>query len=117
MNGAMKRTTREIWSERVRRWQTSGLSAAAFAAREGVNAKTLSFWRWNLGQKKARRPSAVPAVVPQAADFIELVAPSKSVPRHGSPFEVSLGNGTRLVVPSLFDERALESLLSVLEAR
>lgn len=101
----------------MRRWEASGLSAGAFAAREGVNAKTLSFWRWNLGQKKARRSSTVPAVVPRAADFIEVVASRKPEPLASSPFEVSLRNGTRLVVPSPFDERALEALLGVLEAR
>jgi hypothetical protein len=117
MTVGMKRTTKEIWRERVQRWQTSGLSAAAFAAREGVNAKTLSFWRWNL-EKKPLRSSMVPAVVPQAGDFIEVIATSKAEQRSSSsPFEVSLRNGTRLVVPPLFDERSLESLLSVLEAR
>lgn len=113
----MKRTTREVWQERVRRWDSSGLSAAVFAAREGVNAKTLSFWRWNLGQKRTRRPSAMPAVAPRAADFVEVVASSHVPKGNGGPFEVSLRNGTRLMVPSTFDDRALESLLAVLEAR
>ncbi len=33
--------TRDEWTRRVKRWEASGLDAAAFAAREGLIAKSL----------------------------------------------------------------------------
>src|SRR5882724_11292302 len=44
----MGRESRATWARRVRRWTRSGLTAERFARREGVNAGTLSFWRWKL---------------------------------------------------------------------
>ena len=36
------------WSEIVARSENSPLSVREFAAQEGVNPKTLAWWRWNL---------------------------------------------------------------------
>jgi hypothetical protein len=37
--------TRAKWIERVRQWERSGLDAAEFAAREGIEAEALDEWR------------------------------------------------------------------------
>lgn len=37
--------TRAKWTERVRRWERSGLDAAEFATREGIEAKAFDGWR------------------------------------------------------------------------
>jgi hypothetical protein len=35
----------DVWSDRVRRWKESGLTAAQFAAQEGLSrAQALSWW-------------------------------------------------------------------------
>ena len=63
----MARETREVWARRVRRLQKSGLTASEFAAREGVNAKTLSYWKWKLGTERAAEPGT------KRASFVEVV--------------------------------------------
>jgi hypothetical protein len=50
------KTSREVWAKRVQRWQESDLTAAEFAAEIGINARTLSYWKWRLG-KEARETS------------------------------------------------------------
>jgi hypothetical protein len=44
----MARSTRDDWAKRVRRWRASGLTARASAARDGINARTLSWWASRL---------------------------------------------------------------------
>jgi hypothetical protein len=39
---------REKWVRRVEQLRRSGLRVREFAAREGVNAQTLMWWRWRL---------------------------------------------------------------------
>ena len=47
--------TRETWAVRVREWKRSGLTATAFAEREGVNAGTLTWWSSKLGRSAVVR--------------------------------------------------------------
>jgi hypothetical protein len=51
--------TRADWAGRVSRWKRSRLGATAFGAREGVDPKQLTWWKWHL--KTTSRP-AEPAV-------------------------------------------------------
>jgi hypothetical protein len=44
------RASRDEWAKRVERWRDSGLSAEQFAAELGINAGTLKFWKYRLGQ-------------------------------------------------------------------
>nr|MBO2490492.1 IS66 family insertion sequence hypothetical protein [Gammaproteobacteria bacterium] len=37
------------WAERVRAWQRSGLTAAEYGARQGIDGKQLQWWKWRLG--------------------------------------------------------------------
>src|SRR5262245_59956082 len=79
----MAKESRAAWERRVRRWERSGLSAAEFAAREGVNPRTLSFWKLKLGRSRlpdANRQRAsvefvevVPEAVPQQDAATEIV--------------------------------------------
>lgn len=50
------RLIREQWAKRVERWKDSGLSAKAFAAELGINARSLSWWRWQLSKGDAPTP-------------------------------------------------------------
>lgn len=115
----MERASRETWAKRVERWRASGLTALEFAAELGINARSLRWWKWELGRKAAKKalPRAqkkraiAPAVSPLT--FVEMSAPS----RNAEPFEVLLPSGVSVRVPASFDASTLERLISVLEAR
>jgi transposase-like protein len=53
----MSRVTRETWAKRVERWQDSGLTIAEFAREAGLNARSLSWWRWQLTTKASEEPA------------------------------------------------------------
>ena len=114
------KTTREEWSKRIERWKDSGLSAKDFANEAGISARSLSWWRWQLGMKATeptlahptrrlkRKAKAAPAA--SQMTFVEVSGPTQ-----GEPFEIVLASGRRIRVPSGFDAPTLERLLVVLE--
>jgi hypothetical protein len=56
--------TRDEWTQLVKAWNASGLSAAQFATQHGLKAKALSTWRWRLRtQPKQPSNSATPKLV------------------------------------------------------
>jgi hypothetical protein len=61
MSSAAKR-----WSPIVARAVASELTLGEFARREGVNANTLAWWKWKLGQP-AHRSAFVSVVVKASA--------------------------------------------------
>jgi hypothetical protein len=88
------------------------LPAAAFAARERINPRTLTYWRWRLradGTVALPRPRG-------AAPFVELVAPEVARDTPAS-LEIVLPAGyhVRLTEPVIAD--TLRTVLDVLEAR
>lgn len=107
----MARDTRAIWAARVARWTHSGLTAAAFAAREGVNPRTLAYWRWRVRTDAASRVSAR-----REATFIEVVVPPVA---HDAvaPLELVLPAGYRLRLGDAVVPDTLRTVLDVLEAR
>src|SRR5262245_54384542 len=110
----MAKESREVWAKRVERWKDSGLTAAEFAAEIGINAHSLSWWRWRLGAKSApsssaprrrsRRANLARAV--QALRFVEVPAPAG-----GNVIEVVLARDRTIRVPTGFDGPTLERLL------
>lgn len=117
----MARESRAAWGLRVARWQRSGLTAERFAEREGVNARTLAFWKWRLksdgAQNLATRPTR-PAG--KRVGFVELVAPKPAVmpsETRSAVIEVVLPIGYRVRVAGGFERGTLVELLDVLEAR
>jgi hypothetical protein len=114
----MDRTSREEWAKRVERWKESGLTAPEFAAEVGINARSLSWWKWRLARRgakqgSARRPSsrrARASAVPSPLTFLEMTPPMRS-----EALEVVLPTSIRIRVPSDFDAAALGRLLGVLE--
>jgi hypothetical protein len=123
------RVGREEWRKRVERWRDSGLTCAEFAAELGVNARTLTYWKWVFdrearGEKRvwSRKRSKVTPEQPVASGaspstervssgLIEVHAASQD-----GRFELELGAGRRLRVPASFDAAELRRLLEVLEA-
>ena len=100
----MERATRATWKGRVRSWKRSGLTADAYALREGFNANTLKWWSCQLNRREAApKPPVVEVLMSSGTSAHEL--------------EVLLGNGAHVVVPVGFDEGTLRRLLAVLEGR
>jgi transposase-like protein len=103
----MRRRKREKWAKLVAQWQASGDSAAEFAARLGVNARTVCRWRREL------RKAAPQVRSTTLAKIVELRPAQLPADER---FEVRLAGGRCVGVPPSFDEAALERLLRVLEA-
>lgn len=108
----MARESRAVWARRVARWTKSGLSAEVFASREGVKARTLSWWRWHLSRKRAA-PFQALARREQAFVEIEPVV----VEAAGERIEVALANGRVVRVPMTFRDDALVRVLAAAEHR
>jgi len=115
----MERVSREAWAKRVERWRDSGLTAKEYAAEAGINAHSLSWWKWRLSSGAAaqervprRRRSTPSAATASPLTFVEMTAAVAQ-----EPLEVVLPSSIRIVVPSTFDAAALGRLLDVLEHR
>ncbi len=105
------RTGRAEWSDRVRRWRRSRLTAREFAARAGLNAGTLMYWASRL-KREAATPTQAASSEPEPLrlPLVELRATVGA-----DDFELELGAGRRLRIPAGFDAAALERLLGVLD--
>ena len=107
----MAGTARDIWAARVARWQRSGLTARAFATREGIHAGTLGYWKWKLRQAAP----VAPARTPRPVSFVELVPPDLG--GAGASVEIVLPAGYRVRLTAGIADATLRTVLDVLEAR
>ena len=97
---ARTRANAAEWARRVAAWRSSGEPASEFAAREGWNARTLTWWgtqvrrRGGAGRAASTVASFVEVVerreAPKAAAVLDLI-----VPRVGT---VRISTGTDLVL-------------------
>ena len=106
--------TRGLWAGRVARWQRSGLTATAFAAREGIRAGTLTYWKWKLRQSE-RTARQVPAVGQPPVSFVEVVGPT--LEGSEASVEIVLPVGYRVRMPPGAVGDTLRTVLDVLEVR
>ncbi len=90
------RRTAAEWHELVSDWKGSGLTAREYAAWRGLNARTLSWWKWKLGTDGGR-------------GFLEVVLPEKDVP----DLVVEVGD-VCVRVPAGFDAVELRRLVDAL---
>jgi hypothetical protein len=88
----------------VRRWKASGLTARAFAAREGLNARTLSWCASRLRGESQSQSSFV--------DVTSLVTPPAT-----PSLEVVVRDSVRVRVSAGFDPDLLRAVVAALEAR
>jgi transposase len=107
----MAETGRQRWTERVEQWKQSGLTAREFAEQAGLNAGTLSYWKWRLSRSpvEASSPRTGRKRHVRKPKLVELTPVALSDDR----VELELSNGHRLRVPSRFDARALARLISI----
>jgi hypothetical protein len=103
--------TRGLWAARIARWQRSGLTATACAARERVKAGTLSDWKGTLRQGDRR----VPGGAARPLSFVELVAPGLGGAE--ASVEIGLPAGYRVRLAAGAAAATLRTVLDVLEAR
>jgi transposase len=113
--------TRAEWTEQVKRWKRSGLSAAEFGRREGLKAKQLHWWSWKLGTSDAAPQPAEPRFLPVRVVSSSAPAPSSpaalvmtSPPGSAAmAIEIALPNGRLVRVPPGFDPATLERVLAI----
>lgn len=121
----MARTTREQWERRVARWRRSGLTTREFAAREGLRASTLAYWRWRLkteSRSELQTGAAGSAATAGAVRMREMAsAPADFVgfevvaaPAGGRDVEIIVDGALRVRVAPGFDEATLRRVVSVL---
>lgn len=121
----MALSNRLKWQQAVDAWVRSGLSCRDFAARQGLNFRSLSWWKWKLSSPGPADgpPGNRPATISSPSfSFVELVlgSPPSTVPSPAScaaaPFELHWGP-VRVSIPQSFDGKALSRLLETLERR
>lgn len=116
--GAMERRkrteNRERWRQHVTQWRESGLSAAAYAAREHISVHSLRWWQGRLPMEGTAGGSSAPGSGAEPWPFIELCAPGGTSARDDR-FEVELGPGRRLRIPPRFETEAVRRLLMLLQ--
>ncbi len=105
---ARERASRERMRRMVDRWERSGLSAARFCRREGLQPRRLSYWRHVVGARSgpaARRARLAPVQVLDLG-----LGATASI-------EVMLGGGDRLVVRERVSPELLREVLTALRER
>ena len=85
----------------VRRWRASGLSAKAFAEREGIAYSTFLYWR--------RRHSEALDLVP-----VEVVDDDAGIEEGGEPIEAETRTGLLVRIPRDLGGDELRRLMEVL---
>lgn len=93
------------WAKRVEGWERSGLTQKEFAEREGLNSRTLSWWRSRLAREEIIEE-------PQPT-FVEVLVPA--VIDNPAAVEVVVRGSVRVVVPINFDENTLRRVLRLVE--
>jgi hypothetical protein len=105
-----KRAKWQEWERRVEAWRASGESAAAFAGRNGWNARTLAWWAsQGLRAKRA-------AFASSEVSFVEVAPPAPRPPNRPGRINVVLRNGRRLRIRGMVDPETLCALARALEA-
>ena len=102
MTVGKREAKRREMAKLMTRWQASGKSAAAFARETGMPESRLWYWKRRIGAAEA--PEFVPVrIVPEEQPA-------------AACFELTFGDGRRLVIPPALTGRPLRQLLSALRA-
>ncbi len=87
-----KRRGREFWRETVADHEESGVPVAAFAALRGLNANTLSWWRWRLRNERREQNKV------KADGLVEVTSVALPVVVSGTPCTARPAAGVMLRV-------------------
>lgn len=102
--------SRDQWAQWVRGWQRSGLTAAEYAAEEGIHPGTLTHWKWKLGREARDRREPTP--IAEATSFME-VTPATMWWQASERIEVVVGELV-VRVPDVFETSTLRQVLDAL---
>lgn len=103
----MAKTTEAKWRALIAEQERSGLTVRAFAEGKGITPTTMYWWRSRLG-----RCAPVDLVPVEVVEHDIVVDSARAV---GADFEVRLGSGVALRVPTGFDEGELRRLVRALQ--
>lgn len=106
-----KRRTAAEWSEIVKRWRASGLSAREYAERHGLVSATLSWWGARVEASRTSLPvrtAAKRSAADRSSSFTELRVVSRGEP---AVIEVSGPRGLVVRVRGEVEEQALVRVL------
>jgi len=92
----------------MRRWRTSGLSARAYCAEQGLSEPSFYAWRRRLAESEATVQFVPLTVTPEVRTATEADGSTGAV-------ELVLGAGRRLRIGPGFDGPTLTRLLTLLE--
>ncbi len=117
---AKQRRSAAEWSELVTQWEASDVSTTAFAARHGVGASSLYWWRHKLAeipsgakQSASASSSVVLKGTGQPVAFTEIRVAGRA--EFVSPLEVVARSGHVIRVHGKVDASALRALLAAVE--
>jgi transposase len=105
-------TTRDRWAKRVRQWDQSGLTAAAFAAEWDLNPRTLAYWKWRLRKEAAEAPVAKEAESPPK--FVEVTPAPSTWWQPADRIEIVISDRVVVRVPDAFDAVTLRRVIEAL---
>jgi hypothetical protein len=105
----------DLWRDRIRRQEASGLSTHQFCARECCSIS--AFYRWKqrlplLGSPAPRRP--IPASSPFLPVTVRILDQVRSEPL---PIEADLPNGVQLRIPTTNPHLACRLLRAIVRAK
>jgi hypothetical protein len=114
-------TTERRWRTVIAEQERSGLSVREFAEERGLSPWSLYTWRSKLGLAGRRRSVKAGrrsrrSEIPQDLVAVEIVGGATSPQVEELAFEIDLGRGVRVRVPSGFDGDELARLLSTLQS-
>ncbi len=115
--GIVVRRTHREWARLVRKWQRSGKTARAFGDERGVNANTLTWWKWQLGRSSGgdRDKPPVPRLVP--VEVVEAHDDDARVEVTGAGWELTNAAGVRLTVRGPLTGADLAAVLAAVTSK
>jgi len=102
----MAKTEQQVWARHIQQWKNSGLTAKAYAAREGIAMGT--FYGWSVKYRKAQQA--------EQARFIQ-VATVDAPESRSCCLEVRLGSDIVIPVEPGFDPDLLRAVVAALVLR
>src|SRR5439155_20706666 len=105
-----QRRSAEEWSALIEEWKRSGLDLERFAARRGIRAKSLGWWRWRLKSEAATTAPDQDAATLRLVE-VRVDDPPQSPELAAPAWELVTADGHRLRVDRDLDCVALDRVL------